>query len=151
VIGEGNITGPLGFRNSSVSTVRLVLAKCGLDAHERGVHVIALGLRDFGFEVIYLGLRRSPEEIVSAAMQEDADVIGLSSLSGAHNRFVPRVAAILEREHFSPLLVVGGMIPDEDIPMLLNHGVDRVYGQGSAVAEIARDLADLVRRKQETE
>src|SRR5258708_6830872 len=135
----------MGIRDSSIP-VRVVLAKCGLDAHERGVHVIAMGLREAGFEIIYLGLRRSPEEIVAAAIQEDAEAVGLSSLSGAHSRFVPRVAAALEREQYRPVLVVRGVIPDADIPELLQQGVDRVYGPGSTVAEIARDLTELVRR-----
>lgn len=126
----------------------MILAKCGLDAHERGVHVIALGLREAGFEVIYLGLRRSPAEIVNAALQEDADVIGISSLSGGHLKFVNKIIE-LTREGVRPLIVVGGLIPERDQEAFLASGVFRIYGGGSLVSDIAADLRAAVALRRE--
>jgi methylmalonyl-CoA mutase, C-terminal domain len=134
--------------SSATTPVRMILAKCGLDAHERGVHVIALGLREAGFEVIYLGLRRTPEEIVLAALQEDADVIGISSLSGGHLKFVKRI--IEQAGHgVPPLIVVGGLVPERDQQALLEAGVFRIYGAGSLVGDIAADLRDAVAKRRE--
>src|SRR6266852_9023835 len=99
--------------------IRVLIAKPGLDGHDRGAKVIARALRDAGMEVIYTGLRQTPEMIVSAALQEDADVIGLSILSGAHNALVPRLMNLLKEKHMEDVLVVlGGIIPDADIPAL---------------------------------
>jgi methylmalonyl-CoA mutase C-terminal domain/subunit len=131
------------MRGSS-QPVRMVLAKCGLDAHERGIHVIAMGLRDFGFEVIYLGLRRTPQAIIAAAIQEDADVIGLSTLSGNHRKFVARVVELLHRQDFSPVLVLGGVVPESDDQALLEIGVERIFRPGTSVIEIAEDLTRVV-------
>ncbi|MHB8190910.1 MAG: cobalamin B12-binding domain-containing protein [Ferrimicrobium sp.] len=122
--------------------VRVVLAKGGLDAHERGVHVVVLGLREAGFEVVYLGLRRTPEEIVRAAIQEDADVIGISSLSGGHSGFVTHVLDLIHGEGADVTVVLGGLIPEADQTRLLGQGVARIFGQGALVSDIAEFLLD---------
>ena len=106
-----------------MSKIRVVIAKPGLDGHDRGAKVIARALRDAGMEVIYTGLRQTPEQIVSAALQEDADVIGLSILSGAHNHICPRVMELLREQGLDDVLVVvGGIIPDVDLPKLREIG-----------------------------
>jgi methylmalonyl-CoA mutase, C-terminal domain len=118
-------------------TYRVVVAKPGLDGHDRGAKVIARALRDAGFEVVYTGLHQTPEQIVQAVIQEDADALGLSLLSGAHLVLVPRVVALLAaagREDV--LLVVGGIIPEDDIVALENAGVARVFTPGASLAEI---------------
>lgn len=124
--------------------IRVVLAKGGLDAHERGAHVVVLGLREAGFEVIYMGLRRTPEEVVRAAVQEDADVVGISSLSGGHRGFVRRILELLQQEGADPVVVVGGLIPEEDQQSLLDAGVGRIFGQGALVSDIAQYLRTAV-------
>jgi methylmalonyl-CoA mutase C-terminal domain/subunit len=131
-------------RASNQPPIRVILAKCGLDAHERGVHVVAIGLRNLGFEVMYLGLRKSPEEIVTVAIEEDAEVIGLSSLSGGHVKFVARIVEILRRMDFSPLLVLGGVVPDSDVADLVEAGVHTVYRPGTPVSQIAEELSTAV-------
>ena len=133
--------------------IRMVFAKAGLDAHERGAHVVVLGLREAGFEVVYLGLRRTPEEIVRAALQEDADVIGVSSLSGGHRGFVLRILELLRLEGGDPVVVVGGLVSKDDQEFLLNAGVARIFGQGSLVKDIASFLEGVVadRRAQAAE
>src|SRR5436305_2593028 len=106
------------------SPIRVLVAKPGLDGHDRGAKVIARALRDAGMEVIYTGLRQTPEMIVNASVQEDVDVIGLSILSGAHNAIVPRVMALLKDRNIDDILVVlGGTIPEQDVPFLNQHGV----------------------------
>src|SRR5690242_21368206 len=111
-----------------MNTIRVVIAKPGLDGHDRGAKVIARALRDAGMEVIYTGLRQTPEQIVSAALQEDADVIGLSILSGAHNHIAPRVMTLLREQGLDDVLVlIGGIIPDADIPSLKALGVNRIF------------------------
>lgn len=123
-------------------TYRVVLAKSGLDGHDRGVKVIARALRDAGFEVIYTGLFQSPAQVANAAEQEDADAVGLSVLSGAHNTLFPKVAAELaERGLGDVVLFGGGIIPDDDIPGLLDAGVDRVFTPGTSLEEITGWLA----------
>lgn len=124
--------------------VRMIFAKSGLDAHERGAHVVVLGLREAGFEVVYLGLRRTPDQIVQAAIQEDADAIGLSSLAGAHRGFVREVIDRLREADADILVVVGGLIPREDHQELLDAGVARIFGQGSSVNDIATYLRTAV-------
>lgn len=118
-------------------TIRCLVAKVGLDGHDRGAHVIARAFRDAGFEVIYSGLHNSPDEIVQAAVQEDVDVLGISILSGAHDTLVPKVIAGLEEyDAFEDtLLIVGGIIPDEDRAELYNLGVAEIFGPGASMAE----------------
>jgi methylmalonyl-CoA mutase C-terminal domain/subunit len=117
--------------------LRVVIAKPGLDGHDRGAKVIARALRDAGMEVIYTGLRQTPEQIVSAALQEDADVIGLSILSGAHNHIAPRLMQLLDEKGMRDVLVVlGGIIPDVDIPSLKALGVKGIFQPGTSMQEI---------------
>jgi methylmalonyl-CoA mutase C-terminal domain/subunit len=117
--------------------VRVVIAKPGLDGHDRGAKVITRALRDAGMEVIYTGLRQTPEQIVSAALQEDADVIGLSILSGAHMHICPRVIELLREQRLTDVLVVlGGIIPDADIPRLNEIGIRGIFPPGTAMQEI---------------
>lgn len=117
--------------------IRVLVAKPGLDGHDRGAKVIARALRDAGMEVIYTGLRQTPEMIVNAALQEDVDVIGLSILSGAHNSIVPRVTELLKEKKIDDVLVVlGGTIPEHDIPSLNRHGVTGIFGPGTAMDQI---------------
>ena len=117
--------------------IRVVIAKPGLDGHDRGAKVIARALRDAGMEVIYTGLRQTPEQIVAAAIQEDADVIGLSILSGAHNSICPRLMELLREHGLTDVLVVlGGIIPDADLPALKAMGVSAVFRPGTSMQEI---------------
>jgi methylmalonyl-CoA mutase, C-terminal domain len=112
--------------------IRVLVAKPGLDGHDRGAKIIARALRDAGMEVIYTGLRQTPESIVSAAIQEDVDCIGLSILSGAHNVIIPRIHDLLVAQHAEDiLLVLGGTIPEEDIPHLKEAGVAAIFGPGT--------------------
>ena len=118
--------------------LKVLIAKPGLDGHDRGAKVLARGLRDEGFEVVYTGLRQTPEMIVTAALQEDVDVVGLSILSGAHMTLVPRVCAQLRERGLDEVLVtVGGIIPDEDVPALREAGVSAVFGPGTTIGEVA--------------
>jgi len=113
------------------------VAKPGLDGHDRGAKVIARALRDAGFEVVYTGLHQSPEQIVQAVIQEDADALGLSLLSGAHSVLVPRVLALLkENDRDDVLIMVGGIIPDDDVTALEANGVARVFTPGASLADI---------------
>jgi methylmalonyl-CoA mutase C-terminal domain/subunit len=115
----------------------VVIAKPGLDGHDRGAKVIARALRDAGMEVIYTGLRQTPEQIVTAALQEDADVIGLSILSGAHNHIAPRLMELLKEKGLEDVLVViGGIIPDVDVPRLKALGIKGVFVPGTPMQEI---------------
>jgi len=116
---------------------RCLVAKVGLDGHDRGAHVIARAFRDAGFEVIYSGLHRAPEEIVQAAVQEDVDVLGISILSGAHNTLIPKLIEGLESyDAFeNTLILVGGIIPDEDKPQLEAVGVVAIFGPGTSIEE----------------
>lgn len=112
--------------------IRVLVAKPGLDGHDRGAKVVARALRDAGMEVIYTGLRQTPEQIVSAAIQEDVDCIAVSILSGAHNTLIPRISELLKAEKASDiLLVAGGVIPNEDIPFLKESGVAEVFTPGT--------------------
>lgn len=112
--------------------IRVIVAKPGLDGHDRGAKVIARALRDAGMEVIYTGLRQTPEQIVQAALQEDADVVALSILSGAHNHLFPRVVELLKEEGAEDILVFGGgVIPEDDIPFLKSKGIAEVFGPGT--------------------
>ena len=125
--------------------IRVLVAKPGLDGHDRGAKVVARALRDAGMEVIYTGLRQTPEMIAEAALQEDVDVVGLSILSGAHMALAPRVIELLRQNGQSHVLVyVGGIIPEEDIPALKKAGVHAVYGPGSSTAVMAADIQAAV-------
>ena len=122
--------------------IRVLLAKLGLDSHTVGVTVIAQALRDAGMEVVYTGLRQTPEMVVQAAIQEDVDVIGISSLSGAQMQHIPKVLERLREEEIDDkLVVVGGVIPDEDAEALTDAGVDRVFTMGARTG----DIADYIR------
>jgi len=117
--------------------LRVVIAKPGLDGHDRGAKVIARALRDAGMEVIYTGLRQTPEQVAAAALQEDADVIGLSILSGAHNHIAPRLMQLLTEKGLDDVLVlIGGIIPDVDIPKLKGIGVKGIFLPGTPMQEI---------------
>jgi len=121
--------------------VRVLVAKPGLDGHDRGIKVIARALRDAGMEVIYTGLRQTPEMIAESALQEDVDVVGLSILSGAHMVLVPRILELLrENGQGDVMVVVGGIIPDDDITKLLQIGVANVYGPGTSTEVIIKDI-----------
>jgi methylmalonyl-CoA mutase C-terminal domain/subunit len=124
--------------------IRCLVAKVGLDGHDRGAHVIARAFRDAGFEVVYSGLHRSPDEIVRAAVQEDVDVLGVSILSGAHNTLVPRILeGLAEYDALEDTLVlVGGIVPDGDVPGLKEMGVAEVFGPGTPMSE----TVEFVRR-----
>ncbi len=118
--------------------IRVLVAKPGLDGHDRGAKVVARALRDAGMEVIYTGIRQTPEMIAEAALQEDVDVVGLSILSGAHMDLFPRIVAQLKQKQLDDvLLVAGGIIPDEDIPALQKMGVAGVFGPGTSTQDIA--------------
>jgi methylmalonyl-CoA mutase, C-terminal domain len=121
--------------------IRVVIAKPGLDGHDRGAKVIARALRDAGMEVIYTGLRQTPEQIVAAALQEDADAIGLSILSGAHMHICPRVIELLKEKGLDDVIVVvGGIIPDVDIPKLQALGISGIFLPGSPMQDIIRHI-----------
>jgi methylmalonyl-CoA mutase, C-terminal domain len=125
--------------------IRILVAKPGLDGHDRGAKVIARALRDAGMEVIYTGLRQTPEMVVSAALQEDVDVIGLSILSGAHNAIVPRVIDLLKQNNMDDvLLLVGGIIPDQDIEALKKAGVAAIFQPGTAMDDIVKFIRENV-------
>lgn len=125
--------------------IRVVVAKAGLDGHDRGAKVVARGLRDAGMEVIYTGVHQTPEQVVETALQEDADAIGLSLLSGAHNHLFPRIAELMrERGMDDVLLFGGGIIPEDDVSFLRQHGVDRIFPPGSSLADIAAYVREAV-------
>jgi methylmalonyl-CoA mutase C-terminal domain/subunit len=127
--------------------IRVLVAKPGLDGHDRGAKIIARALRDAGMEVIYTGLRQTPEMIVNAALQEDVQVIGISILSGAHNAIVPRVLELLrEKQMTDVLLVAGGTIPDEDAEKLKAEGVAAVYQPGASLDEIVNFIRATVKQ-----
>jgi len=128
------------------SRIRVVIAKPGLDGHDRGAKVIARALRDAGMEVIYTGLRQTPEQIVTAALQEDADVIGLSILSGAHMHICPRIVELLREQRLEDVIVVvGGIIPDADVPKLNALGISGVFQPGTPMQEIVEFIRAQVR------
>ncbi len=126
--------------------IKVLIAKPGLDGHDRGAKVLARGLRDEGFEVVYTGLRQTPEMIASTALQEDVDVVGLSILSGAHMTLLPKICRALREEGLGDVLVTaGGIIPDDDISALREAGVRRVFGPGTTIGEVAEYLRANVR------
>jgi len=128
--------------------IRVLLAKPGLDGHDRGVRVVARALRDAGMEVIYTGLHKSPEQIVEAALQEDADVVGLSSLSGSHMALFPKIIELLEQNSMidDTLVIAGGIIPDVDIPTLQKLGIKGIFGPGSNTEDIVNFIRENLRR-----
>jgi len=128
--------------------IRVLIAKPGLDGHDRGAKVVARALRDAGMEVIYTGLRQTPEMIAEAALQEDVDVIGISILSGAHMALVPRILELMKANgQDDVLLFLGGIIPDEDIAQLKEMGVSGIYGPGASTEEIVEKIrADVLER-----
>ena len=128
--------------------LRVVIAKPGLDGHDRGAKVIARALRDAGMEVIYTGLRQTPEQIVAAALQEDADVVGLSILSGAHNHIAPRLMELLKQKGLDDVLVViGGIIPDQDIPKMQEIGVKGIFLPGTPMQHIVEFINSNARAR----
>jgi methylmalonyl-CoA mutase C-terminal domain/subunit len=125
--------------------IRVLVAKPGLDGHDRGAKVVARALRDAGMEVIYTGIRQTPEMIVEAALQEDVDVVGLSILSGAHMALCPRVVELLKAHDMADVVVlVGGIIPDDDVAPLKALGVKGVFGPGTSTGEIVRFIREQV-------
>jgi methylmalonyl-CoA mutase C-terminal domain/subunit len=128
--------------------IRVLVAKPGLDGHDRGAKVIARALRDAGMEVIYTGLRQTPEIIVTAALQEDVDVIGLSILSGAHNAIVPRVMELMRQQKMDDVIVVlGGTIPNQDLDALKKAGVAAVFGPGTSMDDIIKFIRGNVKTR----
>jgi methylmalonyl-CoA mutase, C-terminal domain len=131
--------------NQSAHKIRVLVAKPGLDGHDRGAKVIARALRDAGMEVIYTGLRQTPEMIAAAALQEDVDAVGVSILSGAHNTLCPRIVSLLRENGMDDCLVlVGGIVPQEDIPRLKEQGVAEVFLPGTSTEEIVKFLRENV-------
>jgi methylmalonyl-CoA mutase C-terminal domain/subunit len=129
--------------------IRVLVAKPGLDGHDRGAKVIARALRDAGMEVIYTGLRQTPEMIAAAALQEDVDAVGVSILSGAHNTLCPRIVQLLRDEGLTDCLVlVGGIVPQEDIPKLKQEGIAEVFLPGTSTEDIVRFLRDNVKPRE---
>lgn len=128
----------------SEQKIRVLVAKPGLDGHDRGAKVVARALRDAGFEVIYTGLRQTPEQIVAAALQEDVDVIGLSILSGAHMRLFPEIMKLIKERGMDDVLVIaGGIIPEDDIKPLKKMGIKAIFGPGTPTGEII----EFIRKK----
>jgi methylmalonyl-CoA mutase C-terminal domain/subunit len=130
---------------NSQKKTKVLIAKPGLDGHDRGAKVLSLALRDAGMEVIYTGLRQTPEDIVNAAIQEDVDVVGLSCLSGAHNHLFPRVSDMLKERGVSDMLLIGGgIIPKSDIPTLKENGMSEIFGPGTAIKTIVEFIESNV-------
>jgi methylmalonyl-CoA mutase, C-terminal domain len=128
--------------------IRVLVAKPGLDGHDRGAKVVARALRDAGFEVIYTGLRQTPQQIVQAAVQEDVDMVGLSCLSGAHNTLFPRIKELLVAEGAEDIVVFGGgIIPDDDAASLKDKGIEAVFGPGTDTRDIVRFIQEHPRIK----
>ena len=126
--------------------IRILMAKPGLDGHDRGVKVVSRALRDAGYEVIYTGLRQTPEQIAAAAIEEDVDAVGLSLLSGAHNALFPRVIELLREQGADDILVFGGgVIPETDIPGLLDAGIAAVFTPGTSTSDIVKFLRENIR------
>jgi methylmalonyl-CoA mutase, C-terminal domain len=133
-------------RATKSTPIRVLIAKPGLDGHDRGAKVVARALRDAGFEVIYAGLRQTPEEIVRAALEEDVDLIGLSILSGAHMALLPKVLSLLKSERAANIPVfAGGIIPDEDARRLKKSGIRAIFGPGTSLEEIVSTAQKLAR------
>lgn len=126
--------------------IRVLVAKPGLDGHDRGAKVVARALRDAGMEVIYTGLRQTPEMIAEAALQEDVDIVGLSILSGAHMALAPRILELLKANGQDDVRVfIGGIVPDDDMPKLKEIGITGIYGPGASTEDIIRDIREAVK------
>ena len=129
--------------------IRVLVAKPGLDGHDRGAKIIARAFRDAGFEVIYTGLRQTPEQVVNAALQEDVDLVGLSVLSGAHMTLCPRILDLMKKEGMTDVpVVVGGIIPDADVEKLKAAGVRAIFPPGASTADIVRYVRENARKEQ---
>lgn len=127
--------------------IRVLIAKPGLDGHDRGAKVIAMGLRDAGFEVIFTGIRQTPDEIAEAALQEDVDVVGLSCLSGAHRTLFPRTVEALRQRGCDDILVIGGgIIPESDVPYLKERGIAEIFPPGTLISQISDYIRQHVKR-----
>ena len=124
------------------------MAKAGLDGHDRGAKVVARALRDAGMEVIYTGVHQTPEQVVETALQEDADAVGLSLLSGAHNYLFPRIAELMKEKGMDDVLLFGGgIIPEADVPGLAKHGVERIFPPGASLEDIAKYVKEAVSQR----
>ena len=127
--------------------IRVLVAKPGLDGHDRGAKVIARSLRDAGMEVIYTGLRQTPEQIVAAAIQEDVDVVAMSILSGAHNHLFPKVVNLLKEQGADDVLIIGGgVIPEDDIPGLEEAGVEAIFTPGTSTKDVVKYIKEHIKR-----
>ena len=127
-------------------TIRVLVAKPGLDGHDRGAKMITLGLRDEGMEVIYTGIRQTPESIVNVAIQEDVDVVGLSCLSGGHNSHIVKVLELLKKKEMDHILVIGGgIVPPDDVVSLREKGAKAIFGPGTKISEVAEFIKENVR------
>ena len=137
---------------STLKKIKVLIAKPGLDSHDRGAKVIARALRDAGMEVIYTGLRQTPEQIVETALQEDVNAIGLSILSGAHMTLLPKIMQLLKEKGMEDVLVVaGGIIPEEDIPALKATGIAKIFLPGTPTDEVVNFIRENVRKRREGE
>jgi methylmalonyl-CoA mutase C-terminal domain/subunit len=133
---------------STEKKIRVLIAKPGLDSHDRGAKIVARALRDAGMEVIYTGLRQTPEQIVETALQEDVDVIGLSILSGAHMALFPRIMELLKEKGMDDVLVfAGGIIPQEDVPALKKIGIKEVFGPGTPTSVLVKFVQENVKKR----
>jgi len=132
----------------STRKIRVLVAKPGLDGHDRGAKVIARALRDAGMEVIYTGLRQTPEMIAAAALQEDVDAVGVSILSGAHNTLCPRIVQLLREKGMDTLVLVGGIVPQEDVPKLKEQGVAEIFLPGTSTEDIVKFLRNNVKPRE---
>ena len=133
---------------NSERKIRVIVAKPGLDSHDRGAKIVARAFRDAGMEVIYTGLRQTPEQIVETALQEDVDVIGLSILSGAHMSLFPRIMDLIREKDLQDILVfAGGIIPNEDVPALKKIGIKEVFGPGTRTDDLVNFIRENVRKK----
>ncbi len=132
------------YDQSMQKIIRVLVAKPGLDGHDRGAKVVARGLRDAGFEVIYTGLHQTPEMVVSAAMQEDVDIVGLSILSGAHLPLVSAIQKLLKQKNLDKPIFVGGIIPVDDAKTLEAQGIAAVFGPGTSIADIVLKVKEIV-------
>lgn len=134
--------------NDKERRIRVLIAKPGLDGHDRGARVVAMALRDEGMEVIYTGIRQTPESIVQTAIQEDVDVVGLSCLAGAHMFHFPKVAELLTEKGMDHLLIIGGgIIPDDDIPVLKRKGIKAIFTPGADIKDIVSFIKGNVKRQ----